>query len=174
MKELLTEILNLYEYDSYITFTFSPNTLRIIFIFVWIGIILAMLGSFYSNYYLGSFILKLTEAGADCAENAKTLEELGAGRSFMLTRSLREGSVLRKTVLTAPAAEVDLSNKQSSMCRYYIPKEKQETAKKRFRVRGNGVVSLLIWIGVITVVLLLLLVYGPWLFGIIDSFLASV
>ena len=142
--------------------------------FAWIGIIFALIGSVYSNFYLGSFVKTLIEAGADSSENAKSLTELGIEHSPMLTRSLREGSVLRRTVLLAEFDNnaIDLSDKNSMAEKDYIPKENQDMAEKRFRVRGNGIISLILSIILITIILLLLLIYGPWLLGIADGLLA--
>ena len=116
---------------------------------------------------------KLVDSGADSEESARSLSELGVERKWMLARSLREGSVLRRMVKVAVPSEVDLSVADSTRERYYIPTEDQTTAQKRFRVKGNGVGSLLICIAGLTLALLLFLVYGPWLFGILDSFIAS-
>ena len=174
MSEFFYELLHLYDYQDYQSFSFSPNTLRMVCFFAWIGIIFALIGSFYSNFYLGSFVKKLIEAGADSSENAKSLTELGIEHSPMLTRSLREGSVLRRTVLVAEFDNnaIDLSDKNSMAEKYYIPKENQNMAEKRFRVRGNGIISLILSIILITIILLLLLIYGPWLLGIADGLLA--
>lgn len=174
MSEFFYELLHLYDYQEYQSFNFSPNTLRVVCIFAWIGIIIALIGSFYSNYYLGSFVKKLIESGADSSENAKSLSELGIENRPLLARSLREGSVLRKTVLVAEVDKnaIDLSDKNSMAEKYYIPTEAQPTAEKRFRVRGNGVVSLILSIFLITLILLLLLIFGPWLLGIADGLLA--
>lgn len=175
MSEFFYNLLHLYDSETYQTFTFTPNTLRIIFIFAWIGIIMALIGSFYSNYYLGSFVDKLIGAGASSPESAKSLSELGIENRPMLARSLREGSVLRKTIQVAEFDKTNISigDRASMAEKYYIPEDKQVTAQKRFRTKGNGVISLVISVIVITAVLLLALIFGPWLFGIADGMLAA-
>ena len=181
MKEFFYDILHLYDYDRYEYFEITPNALRMIFLFAWVGIIIALFGSFYSNNYLGRFVKKLIEAGADSSENAKTLRELGIDGTGPIRRSLRDGSVLRRTVekvepeQTGEGSEpkAELSDPDRYADRYYIPKEKQAMAQKRFRVKGNGIGTVFLCVGISTVALLLLLIYGPWLFGILDSFMAS-
>ena len=175
MSEFFYNLLHLYDSETYQTFEFTPNTLRIIFIFAWIGIIMALVGSFYSNFYLGSFVNKLVDKNADSPENAKSLADLGIENKPMLSRSLREGSVLRKTVQVAEfdSSKADIGDKNSTAEKYYIPKDKQIMAQKRFRTKGNGVMSLVISVIVITAVLMLALIFGPWLFGIADGMLAA-
>jgi hypothetical protein len=172
MKDFFYELFHLYDYETYETFSFTQNTLRMVFLFAWAGIILALIGSFYSNHYLGGFVKKLIDAGADSPENAKTLHELDIKLKWPLSHSLREGSVLRKSVKAVKTSGDDPEKKQAEMS-YYIPEDAQITAQKRFRTTGNGVGSLVICIVGSTVALLLLLIYGPWLFGLVDSLIAS-
>jgi hypothetical protein len=68
---------------------------------------------------------------------------------------------------------VSIGDKASMAEKYYIPEDKQVTAQKRFRTKGNGVISLVISVIAITAVLLLALIFGPWLFGIADGMLAA-
>lgn len=173
MYEFFYELLHLYDYTEYQSFSFSPNTLRIVFIFAWIGMICAIIGSFYSNFYLGSFVKKLIDAGADSPENARSLYDLGIENKAMLERSLREGSVLRKTVCVAEIDTngINMADKNSTAQKYYIPQESQERATKRFNVKGNGIISLIISILALTVILILLLIFGPWILGIADGLL---
>lgn len=174
MYEFFYELTHLYDNAEYQSFNFSPNTLRIVFIFAWIGMICALIGSFYSNYCLGTFVQKLIHQGADSPENAKTLYELGIENRPLLVRSLREGSVLRKTVQVTEidTNAINMSDKNSAAQRYYIPAEKQELAKKRYKVKGNGITSLILSIIVITLILMVLLIFGPWILGIADGLLA--
>ena len=175
MSEFFYNLLHLYDSETYQTFEFTPNTLRIIFIFAWIGIIMALIGSFYSNHYLGGFVEKLVRAGADSPENAKSLAQLKLENKAMLSRSLREGSVLRKYVQVAKidSSNIDISNKDSMAEKYFIESEKQVIAQKRFRSKGNGIVTLVASAIIITLVLFLALIFGPWLFGIADGMLAA-
>ena len=174
MYDFFYELTHLYDNVEYQSFNFSPNTLRIIILFGWIGMILALIGSFYSNFYLGSFVKRLIDAGADSPENAKTLYEIGIENKPLLERSLREGSVLRKTVCVANIDNngINMSDVNSAAEKYYIPAEAQDMAKRRFKVKGNGVVSLIISIIAISIILLLLLIFGPWILGIADGLLS--
>ena len=175
MSNFFYELLHLYDSEQYQSFNFTPNTLRIIFLFAWIGIIIALIGSFYSNYYLGSFVKKLILRGADSEETALSLYELGIENQPMLTRSLREGSVLRKTVkaVSPDKARSDISDVSSMAAKYYIEADMHTYAQKRFKVEGNGIISLIISIIAITIVLLILLIFGPWILGIADGLLAA-
>ena len=175
MSEFIYELLHLYDYQDYQSFEFSPNTFRLVIFFAWIGMIFAIIGSFYSNYYLGRFVNRLIESGADSPENAKSLYELGIDNQPLLERSLREGSVLRRTVLVADIDKdtINMADKNSASNKYYIPTEAQPTAQRRFKTKGNGIVSLVLSIVAITLILLLMLVFGPWLLGIADGLLAA-
>ena len=57
--------------------------------------------------------------------------------------------------------------------KYYIEADMHTYAQKRFKVEGNGIISLIISIIAITIVLLILLIFGPWILGIADGLLAA-
>ncbi len=179
MADFFYNLFHLYDAEEYQALSFTPNTLRIVFLFIWIGIIAAMIGSFYSNYYLGTFVKKLIDAGASNTESAKTLDELGLSGHFMLKFSLREGSVLRKTVLVANSDNntddmtKNVKNKENiNELQFYIPEEAQPKAQNRFRVKGNTIGSLIFSIVIITLILILLLIFGPWLLHFVDNAIA--
>lgn len=100
MSEFFSEIYHIYDDTIYQTLNFDPDTLRLVIIFVWIGAVIAFVGSFYANHYLGGFVQRLIGSGANSPESAKTLAQLGINKLSLLAFSLREGSVLRRTVMS--------------------------------------------------------------------------
>lgn len=162
MSEFFYNLLHLYDADQYQSLNFSPNDFRVICIFIWIGAIAAMIGSYYSNHYLGGFVDKLVEAGARTEESALTIEGAGCKATRLLCHSLREGSVLRRNLLaTGEGRAEDL--------KYYIPEDKVEAVQKRFRTKGNGIGELVLSAILLSVMLMLMLIFGPWLLGFVDG-----
>lgn len=168
MSEFFYNLVHLYDEDQYQALNFTPNTFRIICLFIWIGAIAAMIGSYYSNHYLGTFIDKLIERGADCEGNALTIEGAGCKAGKMLLYSLREGSVLRRFVSVANVGDVGDFSDISSL-KFYIPDDKRDIVQKRFRTKGNSLRELILSAVLLTVVLLLMLIFGPWLLGFVDG-----
>ncbi len=56
-----------------------------------LGIIIALLASFYNRRVLGSFFRALIRTGAEDAESAKTLEEIGQTENDAILKKLRRG-----------------------------------------------------------------------------------
>ncbi len=56
-----------------------------------LGIIIALLFSFYNRRVLGSFFRALIRAGADDEENAKTLAEIGQTENDAIIKKLKKG-----------------------------------------------------------------------------------
>lgn len=175
-RSIFYDILHLYDEDSYVTLPFTPFTLRLIIIFVWIGAMLACIGSFYSDYYLGGFVRKMIERGAHSPESAVGYESLGYRRISFLLYSLRDESYLRRSVLSADESTKMSKNgniikKMAYEKSFYIPQDKVEFVKKRFR-RSKSAVWMLILV-LISIVLLfgVCYIYGPYFMSILDSML---
>ena len=170
MSEFFYNLLHLYDADVYQTLNFTPNDFRVICLFIWIGAIAAMIGSYYSNHYLGGFVDRLVEKGANSSENALTIEEAGCKAGRLLCYSLREGSVLRRNLSVAESDSGGTSTDVSDM-KFYIPDEKREMVLKRFRTKGNGAGELVLSLAVLCILLLLMMIFGPWLLGFVDGIL---
>lgn len=198
MFDFFTELWSLYDGETYQVLSFTPDTLRTVFIFLWLGAVIAFIFSYYSNNYLGKFVQKLISVGAKSPESAKTLAELSLANASPLAYSLREESVLRRTVKCVKAAERVRLSEQGDNCdnmsnvaevpnisskkkakeriddlAFYIPEAEQSAAQRRYRVKGNGILALIVSIAASTVILFLLLVFGPWLMQIVDSALSA-
>ena len=189
MSQFFYDVLHLYDNDSYEALAFTPNSMRVMISFIWIGVVIAFIGSYYSNNYLGKFVQKLISSGANSPENALTLEQIGSHKNPIIAFSLREGSVLRKTVLVAQnekaeESEEEIESEKSKKIKksekenvrtlsFYIPEDKQDKAKNRYRTKGNGIISLIISIAFSFIILMLLLIFGPWLLGFVDGILNS-
>ena len=131
-------------YDSdYEVLNFSADIFRIVVVFIWIGSIFACIGMYYNSKVLGGLIGKLMASGARDAESAKTLEELGYGKkNFLLLRSLRDESTLRRYVIAREDADAPAEKKRSPAdLAFYIPPEKADVAQRRFMKKSNGVLS---------------------------------
>ena len=170
MSEFFYNLLHLYDADEYQALNFTPNNFRIICLFIWIGAIAAMIGSYYSNHYLGTFVDKLIAKGANSEESALTIEGAGCKCEKMLSHSLREGSLLRRFVSVADTGG-NGNNTDILSLKFYIPDEKREIVQKRFRTKGNGIGELALSAAALTAALALMLIFGPWLLGFVDGIL---
>lgn len=167
MFDSFDQLWSLYDGVVYDKLPFSPSQLQIVTVFVWIGVVLAFFISFYNNYYLGGFVERLCREGAETEESALTLAEAGYAEKKLLQSSLRDGSVLRRTVQVAKEAG------DGGAERYFVPREAQATAQKRYRVRGNGPIALIVGILATSVIAYLFLIFGPWIMQSFDQLLSS-
>lgn len=138
----------------------SVETITPIVWVVFAGVCCAAFYAFYQKRIVGDLLRALIAAGADCAENAKTLSEIGYGkgvRAALSRRVLKKGSVLRKSVEAlgdeTPKAETkhhpdELFVKKTidPNIRYYIPEEKRAAAEIRYDSKGTTVSTLFLTI----------------------------
>ena len=136
----------------------SVETITPIVWVVFAGVCCAAFYAFYQKRIVGDLLRALIAAGADCAENAKTLYEIGYGkgvRAALSRRVLKKGSVLRKSVEArgdeTPKAETkhhpdELFVKKTidPNIRYYIPEENRAAAEIRYDGKGTTVSTLLL------------------------------
>ncbi len=155
---------------------YDTLTLRLIIWGVIGGLAVGTLISLFGRRIPGVLVRELHRAGADCAEKAVTLDELGLKKNFLLRRALRDGTPLRKYALLANEADfVTKEPKKKGFgrvmrkifslppaqakrildfdrARFYMPDEQRYVAEVRYNGKGatlTGVVlSLLLLLGI--------------------------
>jgi hypothetical protein len=167
------------------------------------GIVWALFGGFaagiaviyYNRFILGKTVRRLLEEGATSMESAKTLDELGLGKSALRTGSLKHHRTLRRFVEVANPedAEVPVYSKRRAAfwnflfpqkekfsydfdkMKLYIPEEKKYTAEAKYEAdRKRSPVSLLIVLAVVFGIAFAATAYAPKIASILDNAISSV
>ena len=161
----------------------SVETITPIVWVVFAGVCCAAFYAFYQKRIVGDLLRALIAAGADCAENAKTLSEIGYGkgvRAAFSRRVLKKGSVLRKSVEArgdeTPKAETkhhpdELFVKKTidPNIRYYIPEENRAAAEIRYDGKGTTVSTLLLTVAAFFAAAMIFIALLPTLLHAIES-----
>lgn len=161
----------------------SVETITPIVWVVFAGVCCAAFYAFYQKRIVGDLLRALIAAGADCAENAKTLSEIGYGkgvRAAFSRRVLKKGSVLRKSVEArgdeTPTAETkhhpdELFVKKTvdPNIRYYIPEENRAAAEIRYDGKGTTVSTLLLTVAAFFAAAMIFIALLPTLLHAIES-----
>lgn len=134
-----------------------------------IGIVLAILCTYYNRTVLGGFVRTLIASGALSAESAMTLSEAGYDKNAFVKRELTRGGMFRKIVFeiedeimiaseghsfSARTKPIDLAT-----ARFYVAEENRIMAEMRYDNKGADV------FGVVTsIIIILALAYVATLF----------
>lgn len=141
MNFRLPDFSFLYEYNGL--------SLDLIIWSLFVGVVLASIGIYYSKHVLGSLVNKLLDEKALSPESARTLEEIGFGKRPLIRFSLRKKSTFRKTVFSEDEKH------------YYIPLEKAEHAAFRYDRKGNTLFGIVMTVLIFAVVALLTSAFLP-------------
>lgn len=161
----------------------SVETITPIVWVVFAGVCCAAFYAFYQKRIVGDLLRALIAAGADCAENAKTLSEIGYGkgvRAAFSRRVLKKGSVLRKSVEArgdeTPKAETkhhpdELFVKKTinPNIRYYISEENRAAAEIQYDGKGTTVSTLLLTVAAFFAAAMIFIALLPTLLHAIES-----
>ena len=175
-------------FDTYehMRFFNDPTAFKILVIGLYIGIVIASLVMYYNKHVLGGFIRRVDELGALSPETARTLEELGYSKNPFIKLSLKTGYSLRRVISYVPSGEGseraggNLANAAYAKeklellsDRFYIPQEKRDVTVGRFRVKGSGWLTVLLFavVGIVAVVLVFKL--APFAVGLLESMIAG-
>lgn len=126
-------------------------TLRMVVLGLCIGFFVAAIASAFDRRKYGDFVRTLIREDCTSPEKAKTLDQLGYGRSMAIRSNLRSGHILRKFVrcvgeqaywekqAASPSAEKAPRYPMNfeSDC-FYIPKEDTYAAEVKFDKTGSG------------------------------------
>ena len=157
---------------------------KLIIIGISIGIIVAAICNIYNKRYVGNFVRKLIKEDCMSRESAKTLSELGYGKSLGIKSVIKSGGSLSRWVRCAEEdeflealavkkkefEELHASDKKPPKFKepqfkrdlkkmhFYLPEEKKYTAEVRFDPKGVHLLGVLIVI-VVSICLCLWLCY---------------
>ena len=168
-------------------------TYRMIILAIGLGLVISSAVMIYKRRVEGRVVRELFRRGATCAENAKTLKELGLFGDWRIENSLRRGTLgrmlrsvekdeyeesLREKILASEGSKKGKNGKRVLIedrkprplsDRYYIPEDRAEEMVRLFSERGSGIWSFLLTVVLTAVAVALLFVLVPWFVGLIDS-----
>lgn len=162
-----------------------------------LGIFLASVCTYYVKAVLGKIVRALIEARAHDEQSAKSLKELDCD-NFFARFSLREGSSFSRTVAAVGASSKETSEgaealpesaetekadgakekgrrskaKNNSDIRYYLPEEKLDKARSKYRDNGSTLFTVIITLVVVFFVTVICSYALPWLLKIVEGYLS--
>lgn len=126
------------------------DSIIIIIYCILIGIGVAFVAALITKGIYGKFIEALLSASCDCEVNAKTLDELGVNKSFLLMRALRHRTTLSSLV------SCDDEKLKAEYRRYYILPEHQIKAQGIFGTERLTPLTLAVTVILFAIIVVLL------------------
>ena len=186
-----------YEYLGMETQDLINFKLMILGLFV--GLAVASIGIVYDKRILGDAVRKLLREECLSPDRAKTLPELGFGRSSILRHSVRKSVSLRRVVKCCEEQEFYRVQEQMraeheekrktdrSLGRFremeyefdleqdhfYIPEEMKYTADVKFEKKGNSFFFVIFFVVMLAVMYIALLVFLPDILKVINDFVGG-
>ena len=176
--------------------TGSMISLPFVVLGIFVGVAIALFAAVFNKRFLGEAVRKLLDAEALSSDSAKTLEELGIGKNFLLRHAVKGNVSLRRVVrcreedeflrVQEEASETaDESGKQSRALKkhrarpfrvdpnvhhFYIPEEWKDMASTKFNQKGTSIGSLILLLVLLLVTLIVILIALPYIMGLLDDF----
>ena len=171
------------------------KSIMIVIIAFFIGILMALISTVFNKRVLGGLVRTILRAEALSPESAKTLEELGVGRSLLLRRAVQKSVSLRRVVRCAEEeaflAEQEQKRQEHEALRekdrhakkfrevlyrhnpdsdrYYIPEEMKYMADTKFEAKGNSVLGLVLLILLVCAVFVNIAIFLPAILQLADN-----
>ena len=170
--------VHLGNYEHIATGPDTERTLEWALFALFLGIIVASAASIRYKRLVNRFLTALQNASADAPERAKTLGELGFGKSLALRRLLFRPTPLARLMQavvgegkTEPVAILTLSFRELSSARFFLTTEDLEALLPRYRQKGHPALVLTLTIVVSIVALALTMYLIPLVLGLLDAIL---
>lgn len=178
----------------------SMVNLRNILFGLLFGLIIASFAMTFNKRFLGKFVRAVLSAEVLLPESAKTLEELGFSRNYLVRHGVRKGTNIRTVVKCREEEEYNASLREKMLeyeerrkedpsmppfkwvdysvdadrDHFYIPEEKKYSAEMRFEKRGSSW-GALIFVIIISIVLFAALLFViPEVLKLVDNFVGAV
>lgn len=179
----------------------SPDVmvnLRNILFGFFFGLIIASVAMIFNKRVLGRFVRAILAKEAFSPETAKTLEEYGFGRNYLIRHGVRKGTNIRTVVKCREEEEYNAALKEKMLDyeekrkadpslprfkwldysvnvekdHFYIPEEKKYSAEMRFEKKGSSWISIIFVILISVVLFAVLLFIIPEILKLIDAMMA--
>jgi len=178
----------------------SMANLRNILFGLLFGLVIASFAMTFNKRVLGNFVRKVLSAEALSPESAKTLEELGFNKNYLIRHGVRRGTNIRTVVKCREEEEYNASLREKMLeyeekrkadrslppfkwvdyavdadrDHFYIPEEKKYSAEMRFEKRGSSW-GALVFVTIISIVLFAVLFFAiPEILKLVDGFVGMI
>jgi hypothetical protein len=172
-------------------------SIRLTVLGIFIGIIIACIAMAYHKKVLGAIVRKMIALEALSPEAAKTSEELGYKKNFLIKNALERSTSLRSVIKCVEEEEFLLAQAEAkaqqeqdgaesgkkrrfrereyvidaSKDRFYIPEEKRIRAEIKFEKKGSGWLATVVSIILVIVLFFAVLLVLPQVLTYIDKML---
>jgi hypothetical protein len=172
-------------------------SIRLTVLGIFIGIIIACIAMAYHKKVLGAIVRKMIALEALSPEAAKTSEELGYKKNFLIKNALERSTSLRSVIKCVEEEEFLLAQAEAkaqqeqdgtesgkkrrfrereyvidaSKDRFYIPEEKRIRAEIKFEKKGSGWLATTVSIILVIVLFFAVLLVLPQVLTYIDKML---
>lgn len=192
-------VVNLGYYEHLGLETQDLINFKIMLLGLFIGLAVASFGIVYDKRVLGDAVRKLLREECLSPESAKTLVELGYGRSATVRHSVRKSVSLRRVVKCREEEEFLRAQEEQRLAHeearktdrslgrfrevdyvfdlendhFYIPEELKYTADIKFEKKGNSWFFSILFVVILAILYVVLLVFLPDMLQIIDDFVGG-
>lgn len=159
-----------------------------------VGIFIGVVASAVCRSYSGNIVSALIKAGADGKNSAKTLADLGFGKSALMRFMLREGTSLRKTLSVANEDEFPPENISRfrhiwyekflrdavprktpfGIAKFYLPEENRINAELRYPRERHPLIIVVFSLAVLAAAAAVIYFLLPELLTMLDNFVDQV
>lgn len=172
---------------SFNNFDIDVNGSSMLFLIwaIYAGIVIGVLLSMICRVYAHRIVKAAVDKGADSEANAKTVEELGLGKGWIVRRMLRADSGLRKVLCCANEQEFPqpktskwfgerVQKTPFDTAKFYLPEERRVTAEVRFPEESHPVRNFILAAAVLFVVAFLAVTVIPELLTMTDNLVTQI
>lgn len=185
-----------YQYENF-NLNNGLISIEMIIAAIFVGAVIASFAAIYNKRILGDFVRAIIKSGANSADKAKTVSELGFEKDIFMRSALRDGTALRRTVLRADdiqpgsdtqpeeqniAAQKTKKGRRSDIklridletARFYIPEEGRYRAEVRYDKKGTDWLGFVIAVLVFAALAALVNYVLPELLAMLDNLITDV
>ncbi|MFA6947360.1 MAG: hypothetical protein WCQ72_00085 [Eubacteriales bacterium] len=156
---------------------YNGMTLELVIWSLFVGVVIGAVATVYIKRILGSFVRRLLESEATAPECAKTLDEAGLSRNFIIrgavTGALRGGKyhgvVQLAPQFSAESSDGRIKARDITQMKFYIPQERVWRAGEMYDAKGSSIITALIAILTFLIVALISFQVIPYLTTLISD-----
>ncbi|MBQ8911729.1 MAG: hypothetical protein IJY89_04090 [Clostridia bacterium] len=162
----------------------GTNSIELVVIGAYIGLIIANIVAIYDKRVLGGFVRTLIAMGATSPEKAVTLYEAGYAGKRSIRKGLRGNGIFKGIVYDASenvefdrpdhAVPIYRGSFEKETARFYIPEALKYKAEVRFEKQGTHIVTLVLGAIFFAVLLVLFLLYKDQLYSLLQQYVEMV
>lgn len=163
--------------------TTGANSIELILVCCYVGLIAACALSIYDKRVMGDFVRTLIRMNATSPERAVTLHEAGYAKKGAILRALRGNGLFKGMVYEASeTVEFDRENHAIPIyrekfdvqsARFYLPEPLKYKAEVRFEKKGTHIMMLVLGAILFAVLLVIALIFKDQIVTLINQYFAA-